>query len=152
MLQRALLLAATVSMTLTTLASAAELAALQDGSYEVMVRLELPHVEDMGASQAATICVTSTDPGGRHGLVVLSENNPLAKCPISNMRREGDTLTFDIACPGGNAAVASAKYIVSPQRFEGRISMKMGGKNMTMTETQSGHRVGDCAATRAPRW
>ena len=151
MLQRALAIAAAVSMTLTTLANTAELAALQEGSYEVIVRLELPHVEDIGASRVATICVTNTDPGGRHGLVVLSENNPLAKCPISNVRQDGDTLTFDIICPGGNAAVASAKYILTPQRFEGRLSMKMGGKNMTMTETQSGHRVGECVAASAPR-
>ena len=151
MLQRALPIAAAVSMTLTTLANAAELTALQEGSYDVKVRLELPHVEDVGAFQAVTICVTSKVPAGRHGLVVLSENNPLAICPISNVRQEADTLTFDIICPGGNAAVASAKYILSPKRFEGRIAMKMGGKNMTMTETQSGQRVGECAATSAPR-
>ena len=126
-------------------------ARLARGTYEVAVRLELPHVEDMGASKVATICVSALADGGNHGLVVLSENNPLAHCPASNVREEGDTLTFDIICPGGNAAIASAKYTLGAHRFDGRISMKMGGKNMTMTETQAGHRTGDCSPSTAPR-
>jgi Protein of unknown function (DUF3617) len=150
MWRRALLIAVAVSMTPTTPAGAAEPAALQDGRYDVNVQLELPNVEAMGASRVATICVTSEVPGGHYGLAAMSENNPLAKCPVSNVRQDGGILTFDIICPGGNAAVASARYILTPQRFEGRISMKMGGKNMTMTETQSGRRAGDCAAG-APR-
>jgi len=148
--KRAFPMTTLVFMTLTALAAAADPAALQDGRYEVNVRLELPHLENTGASRVARICVTSDDPGGNHGLVVLSDNNPLAKCPALNIRENGNTLTFDIICPGGNAAIASAKYIVAAQRFEGRITMKMGGKNMTMTETQSGHRVGECATTGAP--
>ncbi len=121
--------------------------ALEQGAYEVAVRLELPHVEDADAQKVATICIDKADPGGTFGLAVLSENNPLAHCPASNIHHEGDTLTFDIKCPGGNAAIASAKYTLLGQRFEARIAMKMGGKNMTMTEVQSGHRAGACPAS-----
>jgi Protein of unknown function (DUF3617) len=88
--------------------------------------------------------------GPINGLIVLSENNPLGKCPAANAREDGDTLTFDIKCPGGNAAIASAAYTLLGDRFSARITMKMGGKNMTMTETQTGRRTGDCQAT-APR-
>lgn len=122
---------------------------LQAGEYEVSMRLELPFVEDT-ASKLARVCVTEGD-GGTHGLAVLSDNNPLGKCPASNVRQNGDTLSFDIICPGGNAAVASARYTVSPQRFTGAIKMKMGGKNMTMTERQTGHRIGNCKAADSPR-
>jgi hypothetical protein len=115
---------------------------LQPGNYEVTIRLELRHVE-MAAPKVATICVTETGTGG---LIVLSENNPLARCPASNVRRNGDTLTFDIVCPGGNQAVGSARYTVAPQHFTGVIAMKMGGKNMTMTEYQVGRRIGNCVA------
>ena len=124
---------------------AEDLPLLQAGSYEVQVSLELPHVEDTGAKKTSMICVTGPENKDNRGLLVLSENNPLGHCPASNFHQEGDTLTFDIACPGGNAAIASAKYVLGAQSFQGRISMKMGGKNMTMTETQTGRRVGDCA-------
>jgi hypothetical protein len=118
---------------------------LSAGRYEVISRLELPYAESSGVTKESSICI-STGSGGPHGLTVLSENNPLAKCPASNQRQDGAQLTFDIICPGGNAATASAKYQLGPQSFEGRIEMKMGGKNMTMMEAQSGHRVGSCSA------
>jgi hypothetical protein len=37
-----------------------------------------------------------------------------------------------------------------PGAFEGRIAMVMGGKNMTMTEVQSGRRVGGCDLSSPP--
>jgi Protein of unknown function (DUF3617) len=143
--------------TVTCLASAttaglacAEPAGLQAGAYEVQVSLELPYVEDTGARTIATVCVTGAEANDNRGLVVLSGNNPLGHCPAANFHRDGDTLTFDIACPGGNAAIASAKYVFGAQSFRGRIAMKMGGKNMTMTETQVGRRVGECAPPAPP--
>ena len=140
-------MAATVIGLISYARARAEESALEQGAYEVAVRLELPHVENAGAQKMATICIDKADPGGTFGLAVLSENNPLGHCPASNVHQEGDTLTFDIKCPGGNAAVASAKYILLGQRFDARIAMKMGGKNMTMTEVQTGHRTGDCPAS-----
>jgi hypothetical protein len=71
--------------------------------------------------------------------------------PLPHIRQAGDTLTFDLVCEGHNQAIASAKYTLAAQRFDGAIAMKMGGKNMTMTERQSGHRVGACKAAEPPR-
>lgn len=132
-----------------TLALGGDTLVLHAGEYEVDSRLELPHVEDMGFSKVANICVTQGD-GGTHGLVVLSENNPLSRCPASNVRQDADTLSFDIVCPGHNQAIAWAKYTLGTERFSGAIAMKMGGKNMTMTERQTGRRVGDCKPVEAP--
>jgi hypothetical protein len=122
---------------------------LDAGAYFVGVRLELPHVEMSGVSSDHTICLSMKRQTPAQGLTVLSENNPLSHCPSSMVRQNGDTLTFEIICPGGNAARALAKYVIRQTSFEARIEMKMGGKNMTMTEIQSGHRVGDC--TTEPR-
>src|SRR5215472_1991829 len=122
---------------------AAEAPVLEPGQYEVTVRLELPHLENATSARLARICVTGGTRSA-HGLAVLSDNNPLARCPAGNLREDGGTLSFDIVCPGGNAAIGSAKFTIRAQSFEGAIAMKMGGKNMTMTERQSGRRVGDC--------
>ena len=124
----------------------ADEARLEPGEYEIQMRLELPHLEDMGASKTAAVCLTGEPP---YGLVVLSDNNPLARCPMSNVRRTGDALTFDIICEGGNQGIASANFTLGRARFAGAITMKMGGKNMTMTERQIGRRVGACA--QSPR-
>jgi hypothetical protein len=37
-----------------------------------------------------------------------------------------------------------------PSAFEGRIAMVMGGKNMTMSEVQTGRRVGSCDPSAPP--
>jgi hypothetical protein len=118
-------------------------AALEPGEYQVSVRLELPHVEDLSTSRSALICVTAAG-NDTHGLKVLSDNNPLARCAASNIRDNGGTLLFDIVCPGQNAATGSARFTLREQDFDGAIEMKMGGKNMTMTERQRGRRTGGC--------
>lgn len=115
---------------------------LRPGEYEVQAKLELPHVENTSAIKTSKICVTD---GETSGIVVLSDNNPLARCPASNIHRNGDRLTFNLVCEGHNQAVASAKFDLWPDRFTGVFEMKMGGKNMTMLEHQSGKRIGDCA-------
>ncbi|MBA2125586.1 hypothetical protein DLM45_05020 [Hyphomicrobium methylovorum] len=122
-------------------AASAEDAVLQPGEYEVQMRLELPHVEDMGVQKTAKVCITG---GDTHGIVVLSENNPLARCPASNVKLLDQTLSFDLVCEGHNQAVAWAKFQLWPDRFSGVFDMKMGGKNMTMSERQTGKRVGVC--------
>jgi len=126
-------------------------ALLQGGSYEVKVRLELPHVEEWAVDKIRTICLPEADGALDAPLPVLSGNNPLAKCPASNVRRDGATLRFDIVCDGRNAARARAVFLLASSAFKGRIWMVMGGKNMTMTEVQVGRRVGSCELASAPQ-
>jgi Protein of unknown function (DUF3617) len=125
-------------------AQAGDAVLLTPGRYEVRVRLDLPNIEGAAASTLRTLCVPAQDQAGQHGLGALSENNPFPHCPASNVRRDGATLSFDLVCPGANAAIASAKFQLSSEAFDGRISMKLGGKNMTLTETQTGRRTGEC--------
>ncbi len=110
------------------------------GAYEVTYSLELPHVAPT-QSNTAKVCLADG-----HAFPVLSANNPLARCPASDVRREGREVSFRIACAGPNAAKADALFDLRDDGFDGRIAMNMGGKNMTMTEVQHGRRVGDCAA------
>ncbi|WP_159289240.1 DUF3617 domain-containing protein [Methylosinus sporium] len=124
----------------------------QSGRYEVAVTLELPYLVGAAARKTATICIDSAN-RAPYGLKALSDNNPMANCLAKNLRLFDETLTFDIVCAGPDAARALATYKFRPDRqvFEGEISMTMGGKNMTMTETQFGRRVGDCVSDEVPR-
>ncbi|WP_287958354.1 DUF3617 family protein [Filomicrobium sp.] len=120
---------------------------LASGSYDVTVRLELPHLDTGAATKVTRLCVEAAGENLTLGLGVLSDNNPLAKCPHTKINSsDSGALRFDIVCPGTNRGQASATFDLRGDRFEGRITMKMGGKNMTMTEVQSGHRVGPCPA------
>lgn len=124
---------------------------LQDGAYQVRISVELPNVQNWAAATTATICLPHGAGTSDAPLPVLSANNPLANCPALNIRRDGAVLSFDIVCDGRDAARARAVYTLMPRAFRGRIAMVMGGKNMTMTEVQVGHRVGSCELAGAPR-
>jgi hypothetical protein len=142
-MHRLVISAAVVTAMAVTTALAEERSSLLSGEYEVRLRFELPHAEDVAVSKTARICVT--EDADTQGLIVLSDNNPLSRCPPSNIRRDGQSLTFDLICAGHNQAVARASFALRGDRFDGVIAMKMGGKNMTMTERQSGRRIGACS-------
>jgi hypothetical protein len=129
-------------LTMTATLCGASAAALEPGEYDVSVQLDLPHIDGAAALRTARICVTAA--GNTHGLTVLSANLPFGGCAASNIREDAGALTFDIACPGPNAASASARYTLGERDFNGTIAMKMGAKNMTMTERQHGRRTGAC--------
>ena len=136
-----MMLTALMPLMISAAAHAAHPSMLQPGKYEVQMRLELPHAENTGVSKTASICVGA---GATRGLVVLSDNNPLRWCPASNIREDGSAVTFDLVCAGHNQAVAWARFTLRGDHFDGTFAMKMGGKNMTMTERQSGRRTGAC--------
>ena len=117
---------------------------LQDGSYEIAFRLEFPHLERWGVDKKTIVCV-SEGKGATSSLApILSDNNPFVGCSAKNVHRDEDRLTLDIVCSGRDAAKARASYTLFPGGFRARIAMTMGAKNMTMTEVQIGHRIGNC--------
>ncbi len=124
--------------------------AIEPGAYEVTVRVEIPNVWNWSASKRTSICVADAQHPAEPPLPVLSGNNPFSGCPARNVERSGASLAFDIVCEGRDASKARAAYTLTPGAFRGRIKMVMGAKNMTMTEVQSGRRVGSCDLAGAP--
>jgi len=55
-----------------------------------------------------------------------------------------DRVAYRIACAGPNRGSAVALFDIAATGYRGTIAMNMGGKNMTMSETQIGKRIGDC--------
>lgn len=116
---------------------------LASGAYQIEVILELPHVLETNTRKTEIVCLSSEE-AAAFSLSVLSSNNPLRACPRSSVAAAPGTVSFDILCPGVNSARGHATYTIAHDTFSGRIDMKMGGKNMTMTEVQSGKRIGPC--------
>src|SRR6516225_4706710 len=91
------------------------------GSYEITARLELPHLERWAVDKAMIICLTGSRSGGELPIPVVSANNPFAKCATANLTTDGSKLEYDIVCPGRGAASGYASYILSPDKFSGRV-------------------------------
>ena len=118
------------------------------GSYELTARLELPHLERWGVDKTATICLSSSRGPDEIPVPVVSANNPFAKCSATNLVADGSRLEYDIVCRERGSARGHAVYELSTDAFTGRIAMVMGAKNMTMTEVQHAHRIGECSPAK----
>jgi hypothetical protein len=141
---RALSVAALTVLALSWQPACAEPLSDLNGSYEIVARLELPHLERWAVDKMMTVCL----PRAREGelpIPVVSANNPFGDCAVKNLVADGSTLQYDIVCPGRGSASGHATYLLLPNQFSGRIAMVMGAKNMTMTEVQRARRLGRCS-------
>jgi Protein of unknown function (DUF3617) len=113
------------------------------GNYEVEVRIGLPNAPDVAAPMRLNRCMTREDFESGRVFAVMSDN-PLKQCQRIDYQVTGATISFRITCPGPNRGSAVAVFKTSSNGYRGSIKMNMGGKNMTMTETHIGRRIGSC--------
>ena len=140
---RALISLAGVYAGLMAVGSDAAKSLLTPGLYRVEVRIGLPNVQDTAAPMVMTRCITTDDLESGQAFFVLSDN-PLKNCELVDYQPTGDTATYRILCQGPNMGSAVAVFDTTDRSYHGTINMNMGGKNMTMSETQVGKRIGDC--------
>ena len=119
---------------------------LRDGTYEIVTRLELPHLERYAVNSVHRVCFTG-------GWATKAIPAPVKRQPSVHplrgrpYRAWRGTIEYDVACPGRDSARAHASYRATDNGFDGRVAMVMGGKNMTMTEVVRGRRLGACNET-----
>lgn len=123
--------------------SVAAVPLLIPGLYEIEVRIALPNVQNAAAPVVMTRCVSPDDLKSGRAFFVLSEN-PLRNCDLLDYQVTDGAATYRIACPGPNRGRADAVFETTATTYRGSIKMNMGGKNMTMSETQVGRRIGNC--------
>jgi hypothetical protein len=119
-------------------------AAVVPGLYEIEVRLGLPNVLEVGPPRRLLRCLTAGEIESGQAFFVRSEN-PIRACGLTDYVATGTRVRYRIQCPGPNAASADAEFETTAGGYRGAIRMQMGGKNMTMSETQVAARVGECA-------
>jgi hypothetical protein len=71
-------------------------------------------------------------------------DTPLRACALHDYDARPEQVRYRIACAGPNAASASAEFELQHTHYHGTIHMQMGGKNMTLVETQHAVRVAAC--------
>ena len=135
----------TVSVIVAGAAAGANAAdpSLAPGLYTVEVRISLPNVQNVAAPIVLTRCIGPTDLLSGQAFFVLSDN-PLKSCELLDYQVTSDAAAYRIACPGPNKGSAVAVFGTTRTSYRGSIKMNLGGKNMTMSETQVGKRIGDC--------
>ena len=139
----ALIARASVVAALAATGSVAADPFLAPGLYRVEVRIALPNVQDAAAPFVVTRCVSPADLESGEAFSILSKN-PLRNCDLLDYQVTDGTASYRIACPGPNKGSAVAAFQTTATTYRGSIQMNMGGKNMTMSETQAGTRIGNC--------
>jgi hypothetical protein len=124
------------------------------GLYRIEVRIVLPNVRESTQPMIVIRCIDSSAFQSGRAFSILSEN-PLAQCNTLDYAINAGTASYRIACPGPNRGTAVAVFHTTSTAYRGSIDMDLGGKNMTMSETQSARRIGSCRrrsrARRPPR-
>jgi len=116
---------------------------LAPGLYAVEVRISLPNVQDVARPLLLEKCITAAELESGHAFFVLSDN-PLKTCDLVDYEGGRTGAIYRIVCPGPNRGSAVGVFEFRESSYRGTIKMNMGGKNMTMSETQVGKRVGEC--------
>ena len=113
------------------------------GEYEVTAETVLPHLEE--ALRYATThtreCLREPD---AIRLFPLLLQPAFAGCHLVPAASAGDNLRFVLRCANPEAATGSAVFNVSHHKFSAVLELKMGGKNMTLSQKLTGTRVGSC--------
>ena len=120
---------------------------LNPGTYELTVETLLPHLEEnlryattrqrhcLGTEEATT-------------LFPLLSHPAFAGCVLAGGQTVEDRLEYSLECSNPEAASGVAHLTVSPAGVNGVLEVKMGGKNMTLSQRIAGLRLGACATER----
>lgn len=119
--------------------------ALNPGLYDVTTETLLPHLEEnlRYATTHARQCLDTQDVAA---LFPLLRHQAFAGCELSQGVADGPAISFPLACRNPEAASGVARLTLEPDRLIGVLEIKMGGKNMTLSQRVTGPRLGPCTA------
>jgi len=113
------------------------------GEYDLTAQTVLPHLEE--ALRYATThtreCLREPD---ATLLFPLLLHPAFAGCQLVPAASIGNELRFVLRCANPEAATGSAVFNVSPYNLSAVLELKMGAKNMTLSQRLTGTRVGSC--------
>jgi Protein of unknown function (DUF3617) len=111
--------------------------------YEVTIETGMPHLEEnlRYTTTHQRSCISLKDLATEFPIL----NHPtLAGCTLSGETRKGDTVKFGLSCDDRHGTTGTAVWHIDKQRIRGRLDVKLGGKNMTFSQTVTAKVVGNC--------
>ncbi|GAB3772017.1 hypothetical protein GCM10028796_41750 [Ramlibacter monticola] len=124
-------------------AHAATPVALAPGEYELTTETVLPHLEEAlrYATTRTRQCLQAPD---ATELFPLLRHQAFAGCALVSDAKASDGLHYALQCRNPEAATGSAVFELDGSRLSAVLELKMGGKNMTLSQRLHGPRLGPC--------
>jgi hypothetical protein len=121
---------------------------LPPGEYELTVETVLPHLEEAlrYATTLARECLREPD---ATAMFPLLRHQAFTGCRLVPDPQAGDGLRFGLRCANPEAATGSAVFEADGAGLWAVLAIKMGGKNMTLSQRLHGPRLGPCAEPAA---
>lgn len=124
-------------------AAAAAPVALAPGEYELTTETVLPHLEEAlrYATTRTRQCLQAPE---ATDLFPLLRHQAFTGCTLASDAKAGDGLHYSLQCRNPEAASGSAVFELDGSRISAVLELKMGGKNMTLSQRLHGPRLGPC--------
>ena len=113
------------------------------GVYDVTAETVLPHLEESlrYATTRTQRCLGTQD---ATALFPLLRHAAFAGCALTAREARGEQEFYVLACANPQAATGTATFSNTPTMLVGVLELKMGGKNMTLSQRIHGPRVRAC--------
>jgi hypothetical protein len=111
--------------------------------YEVTIETGMPHLEEnlRYTTTHRRSCISLKDLATEFPIL----NHPtLAGCTLGGETRKDDIVKFSLSCDDRHGTTGTAVWHIDRQRIRGRLDVKLGGKNMTFSQTVTAEVVGNC--------
>ena len=115
---------------------------LAPGLYQLETQTIMPHLEEMRhKKQFSTTCIGDAQ---IKKLFPIMRQPGLKDCYFQRHAEEKDATFFLLRCDGLNGAEGRAKIKTGAGRIKASLDAKLGGKNMTFTQTTIAEKLGAC--------
>ena len=72
----------------------------------------------------------------------------LRDCRLEQESRQEDAVSYALVCTGGHGTTGRATWELGRTQSIGTLNVKLGGKNMTLSQRVTATSLGACPATR----
>jgi len=125
--------------------SAASTVSVEAGLYELTAQTVLPHLEESlrYATTRSRLCLGTQEASA---LFPLLRHEAFAGCSLVHESSSEGEAHFYLRCDNPQAATGAAHFALQSGGFQAVLYIKMGGKNMTLSQRLSAPRLGACTA------
>ena len=118
-------------------------ASVPPGEYDLTAQTVLPHLEEAlrYATTRTRECLREPDVARLFPLLL---HPAFAGCRLVPVSSHGDELRFVLRCANPEAASGAAVFDIGASNFSAVLELKMGAKNMTLSQRLTGTRIGSC--------
>lgn len=124
--------------------SLASTVSVEPGLYELTAQTVMPHLEEplRYATTSSRQCVGTQEASA---LFPLLRHEAFAGCSLVREASSDTEADFSLRCADPQAATGAAHFTLQPREFHAVLDVKMGGKNMTLSQRLTALRLGACA-------